>query len=94
MFKVKVMVMVMVKAMVMVLFMVIVMVMGKDKFMVRVMEWLTMIPILYTGTMNSDSKSWLRSWRWSSSLSGSISLLWSRFYERSLVWSFSWRWSR
>ena len=55
---------------------VMVMVRGIFKFMVRVKEWFSMIPILYTGGLNLDSQSWTMSSSWVWSSSGSDSSSW------------------
>jgi len=64
---------------------VMVMVRGIFKFMVRVKEWFSMIPILYTGALTPESRSWSRSFLLSSSWT------WSRSGIDSWSWSWSWR---
>jgi len=80
-------------------FRVIFMVMGMVSVKVAVMEIVAMTPILYTGALNPESRSWSgsrvwsmsRSWSWSISGSGSDSWSWSDSWSRSLPWSRSWR---
>jgi len=98
--RVKIMVIVMVAVMgmgmvrIMVMFMDIVKVKVCDMVriicMVRVIEGFAMIPLIYTGLLNTKTQSWSRSGSWSYS----SSMLWSSSWSWSVSRSFSWRESR
>jgi hypothetical protein len=85
--KIRAMFRAMVLVLVMVKFMVMVEVMGK--FKIKDME--NMIPILYTGTMMTRSRSWKESWLESDSWTWYFSR--SGSWPRSGSWSGSWAWS-
>ena len=74
-----------VKVKIMVKIMVLVKFMGKVKFMVKVKDMDNMIPIVYTGALNTESDSWTLSLSWSWTRSRSLSWTGS--------WSLSWSWS-
>jgi hypothetical protein len=71
---------------VMVRFRVMVQVIVRVNFMGMGMEWFVMIPILYTGSLRTESLSWSRSWTWSRIWS----LSWAWSWTMSCSWSDSW----